>query len=122
MLRWFLFLVAISFGIAAALYVGWVILPQQTIETSPATLRMDYKTDYVLMVAEAYQADGDLDLALERLALLEGRTPQVTVAEALVFASRNRYTEADLATMQALSSVLNAPVQEEPAPVETPLP
>jgi hypothetical protein len=38
------------------------------------------------------------------------------VAEALVFAARNRYTEADLITMQALNTALNsAALPEETA-------
>jgi hypothetical protein len=108
MLRWFLFLISIALGIAAALYVGWVVLPAQTIEASPSTLRQDYKTDYVLMVSEVYRSERDLKLAVERLGFLSSRPPAALVSEAVLYASKNNWPEADLAEMQALGTDLAA--------------
>ena len=58
--RWLAFLVAIGIGLGLGLYYGWVVSPVAYVDTAPNTLRPDYKADYVLMVAEAYQADGVL--------------------------------------------------------------
>lgn len=109
MLRWFLFLVSICLGIAAALYLGWVVLPSQNVQVSPATLRIDYKTDYVLMVSESYSADNNLELAVERLSLLSDQPPTAVINEAVLFAAKNRYSQTDMALMQALGDDLLAP-------------
>lgn len=110
MLRWFLFLVSICLGIAAALYLGWVVLPSQSVDVSPETLRIDYKTDFVLMVCEAYNADHNLDLALERLRLLGDEPPTAVINNAILFAAKNHYSQADLALMQKLSDAVQAQI------------
>jgi hypothetical protein len=122
MIRWFFFLLTIAIGAAAGLYYGWVVNPIRYIDAAPAVLRADYKADYVLMTAEAYRADGDMDLALERLSLLGGASPAESVALATVFAVKAGYGEADLALMQSLADAihaadpLQATLQESPSP------
>ncbi|HSL45503.1 MAG TPA: hypothetical protein VK897_18860, partial [Anaerolineales bacterium] len=61
------FIIAILIGLAGGLYYGWVVNPVNYVDTTIDTLRPDYQTDYVLMVAEAYHANLDLDLAARRL-------------------------------------------------------
>jgi hypothetical protein len=114
MIRWFFFLLTIAIGAAAGLYYGWVINPIRYVDAAPAVLRADYKADYVLMTAEAYRADGDMELALERLALLGGASPAESVALATVFAVKAGYGEADLALMQSLADAIHGagPLQE----------
>ena len=118
MIRWFFFLLSIAIGAAAGLYYGWVINPVRYIDADPATLRSDFKADYVLMTPEAYRADGDLDLALERLSVLGGSSPAESVALATVEAVKNGYGEADLALMQNLADAIHATftIQESPTP------
>jgi hypothetical protein len=84
--RWIRFFIMIAIGIGIGLVYGWIIEPVQYVDTAPASLRLDYKTDYVLMVAEAYQVEQDLNLAVQRLSLLGG-TPGDTVNAALTFAN-----------------------------------
>ena len=118
MIRWFFFLITIAIGAAAGLYYGWVLNPVRYVDANPATLRSDYKADYVLMTAEVYHADGDLDLALERLSVLGGSSPAESVALATVDAVKNGYGEADLALMQSLADAIHAtfPLQETSGP------
>ncbi len=118
MARWVRFLVAILVGLAIGLAYGWFISPVRYIDTSPATLRNDYKTDFVLMVSEAYQGEKDLGLAARRLALLGAASPASSVAQAINFAQKVGYSEADVARMQALLSALQTqlPAQETSAP------
>lgn len=120
MVRWLLFLITIAIGAAAGLYYGWVVSPVQYVDSYPSTLRADYKTDYVLMVAEAYQAEGDLSLAMRRLAVLGDTTPDESVNKALLFAiSINPpYPQADLALMQKLANDLQSGTsfRETPSP------
>ncbi len=79
MSRWIRFFLVIAIGAAGGLFYGWVINPVKYVDTTPDTLRIDYKSDYVLMVAESYGADGDLALAARRLALLGDTPSQNTV-------------------------------------------
>jgi hypothetical protein len=118
MSRWLRFFIAILVGIGLGLLYGWVISPVEYVDTSPDTLRVDYKTDYVLMVSEAFQGDRDLPLALRRLALLGEQPPVEIIQQALLFGQANGYTDADLERIQVLLNavqVLNL-AQETPSP------
>ena len=101
--RWIRFFIAVAIGAAAGMYYGWKLNPVRYTETTPETLRVDYKTDYVLMVAEAYRAEGDIDLAARRLALISTDTPSKAVAAAIQEAKIIRdFPSSDLEMMQAL--------------------
>jgi hypothetical protein len=118
MRRWFLFFTIIAVGAAVGMLYGWVINPVKYVDTAPDSLRMDYKTDYVLMVAEAYRLENNLNLAARRLALLGTDTPEETVSKALEFANQIGYTEADIALIQGLADGLKTwnPSLEAPPP------
>jgi hypothetical protein len=60
------------------------------------------------MVAEAYKSDGDISLALRRLALLGNTAPVETVYQAILFAQKVGYLESDIQIMQTLMGVLQA--------------
>lgn len=112
------FFIIIGIGIAIGLVYGWIINPVEYVDTAPDSLRMDYKTDYVLMVAEAYQVEQNLDLAVQRLALLGETSPQDLLIEAIAYATQIQYDPADLVLMQALVDGLKTwfPGQEAPLP------
>ena len=103
--RYVYFIIAIVVGIALGLLYGWVLSPVELVDTNPATLRVDFKTDYVLMVAEAYSADHDLNQAICQLALLGGE-PKQSVENATVFAVEVSYTPEDLVMLNELRAVL----------------
>jgi hypothetical protein len=119
MSRWLLFIITIALGAAGGLYYGWVVNPVEYLDTYPSSMRADYKADYVLMVSEAYSAEGDLFLAMRRLSALGDATPEDSVNKALLFAiSVNPpYSQSDLALMQKLLNDLQAST-----PAETPAP
>jgi len=106
--RWIRFLIALAIGAALGLVYGWVIDPLEYVETTPDTLRLDYKADYALMVAEAFQQEGDPNLAARRLAVLGGGPPIDIVAQALEFALRTGYSESDIGLLQNLAAGLQA--------------
>lgn len=108
MARWIGFIIAILVGVALGLAYGWIASPVRYVDTSPDTLRVDYKTDYVLMVAEAFQNENDLGQAVRRLALLGNVPPSQMVGQALQFAQQYGYAEADITRMQALWNELQA--------------
>ena len=105
MSRWIRFFLVMVVGIAGGLLYGWVLNPVKYVDTTPDTLRIDYKTDYVLMVAETYNADKDLDLAVRRLSIL-GESPTDMTLQAILFAEQNGYTDNDLLLMHTLSGDL----------------
>ena len=79
------------------------------VDTSPDTLRIDYKTDYVLMVAEAYQNENDLGLAVRRLALAgQYHLPPRWSGQAIQFAQKYGYAEADITRCKSLWNELEA--------------
>lgn len=106
MSRWIRFFLAIAIGAAGGLFYGWAINPVKYVDTTPDTLRIDYKSDYVLMVAESYSADNDLTLAARRLGLLGDTPPIDTVREAVLFAERQGYVDSDVTLMRQLLTAL----------------
>jgi hypothetical protein len=102
--RFVFFTLAILTGIAAGLGDGWAINPVQYTNINPDTLHSDYQTDFVLMVAELYHAEGDLALALARLDYLGSTSPQLSVNHALSHAKALQYANPDLLLMQNLAA------------------
>lgn len=108
MSRWLAFLLAVVIGLAAGLVYGWVVNPARYVDTSPASLRADYRADYVLMVAEAYQAEADLEAAARRLAVLGDALPLEFVQQAMIYGAQSQYPEADLDLMAQLAADLQS--------------
>jgi hypothetical protein len=76
-------------GILLGLVGGWRVWPVSYTNTTPDTLRQDYRDDYVVMVATAYSITEDLPEARARLQLLDPQTPGeavVDVAERIIAA------------------------------------
>jgi hypothetical protein len=118
MSRWTKFLIAVILGAAAGLFYGWVVNPVEYVDIPPSSLRDDYKTDYVLMIAEAYQVDRDLGVAVRRLSLLGSSSPTDIVANALNYALQHDYASQDLSLLQSLGENLMTwdPNLEMPTP------
>lgn len=79
MRRWIIqAVVGLAVGLALGFGIGWGLWPRES-APSPAKLRWDYQENYVIMVATAYEVEGDLNLARERLAPLAPQTPAAPV-------------------------------------------
>ena len=76
-------IVALAIGIVLGLIYGWAIDPIEYVDVPPNILREDYRVDYVLMTAEAYQNDFDTDTAARRLAILGSESPATLTAAAV---------------------------------------
>jgi hypothetical protein len=111
--RWLLLLLSTLIGLGAGLYYGWVVSPVEYVDTTPASLRADFRTDYTLMVAEIFQADQDAEAAARRLALLGNPPPDSLAATALEFARHNGYSPSDLTLLQTLTLALQ--IWQQPA-------
>lgn len=117
-MRYLLFLLVIAIGVALGLFYGWVVSPVLLVDTAPNSLREDYRADFVLMVAEVYASEGDLERAARRLAQLGGH-PLEAVQAASVFAVQIGYDPRDLLLLRDLAEALRA---WDPAalPIEAP--
>jgi hypothetical protein len=107
--RLFWFLISILVGTGLGLLYGWMINPVRYVNTTPQSLRDDYKADYVLMTAEIYVKDKDLNLARRRLALLGDQNVLRTVQRAILKAQAVGYSAQDMQLMGVLAQVLEGP-------------
>lgn len=100
------FLLGIAVGVALGLIYGWLLRPVEFVDTSPSSLRVDYRTDYALMVAEAFEAEPDPEEARRRLAALGPQAPTDIVSDALHFAESQGFAEPDIQRLQDLEESL----------------
>ena len=114
MSRWVRFLIVIGIGIALGLLYGWVVDPVEFVDTTPNTLRADYKADYVLMVAEIYSVDRNAESAVIRLTFLGDPSPVDSVENAMIFAVDAGYASEDLRILRDLADAL-APLAQPAA-------
>lgn len=105
--RYISFILSVIFGAMIGLYYGLEISPIELVDTSPSTLRIDYKADYVLMVAEAYVVESDPLLAVRRLEHLGGDDLSKTIQDALEFGWQVGFSEADLQLIENLGKDLS---------------
>ena len=77
----------LAIGLILGLAIGWWIWPVRYAGSAPAVLRRDYRDDYLVMVATAYEVEGDLEHARGQLASLnpnEPSAPLIKLAQRLV--------------------------------------
>ena len=106
--RWLFIILALVVGTGIGLAYGWIIDPVDFFDLTPDTLRADYKADYVLMTAEAYQVEQDPGLAARRLAIFGAKSPSAIAADGLAYARANGFSDSDTALMQELVTALQA--------------
>ena len=106
--RWVFIILALAVGIGIGLAYGWIIDPVDFFDLTPDTLRADYKADYVLMTAEAYQVENDPALAARRLAIFGTKSPSTIAADGLAYARANGFSDSDVSLMQELVTALQA--------------
>lgn len=94
--------IAIIIGITLGLLYGWVVDPIEYTDVPPNILREDYRVDYVLMVAEAYQNEVDPETAVRRLAILGSESPATITVSALEYANHNGFTQDEILALQNL--------------------
>ena len=100
--------ISLILGLAVGLVYGWFIQPVRYVDAAPGSLRLDYRTDYVLMVAEVFLSDDNIEMAQIRLAALGPHPPADILEQALVYAQENGLSVADLQTLNYLARELQA--------------
>ncbi len=114
MKRLLFFSVGVALGIGLALLIGWELLPVQRANSSPAMLRRDYQEEYIRLIAAAYQVDGDLALAQQRLAALQPyafTVPLVEVTERWIQQGKSDAILIPLAQLTHALGVSTPPMQ-----------
>jgi hypothetical protein len=108
MLRWIGFVCAIVVGAVGGLYYGWVLDPIEYIDITPASLRVDYRSDYVLMVAEIYRVDESMPDTISRLSWISEKPAEELIKEAIDFGQQQGYSKTDLEAFRYLQQGLQA--------------
>ena len=116
---WFLIMIIIGGGVA--LYYAWYIKPADFVDAALYNMRPDYKTDYVLMIAEIYDKDHNRLQALVRLdKVLAPSDPsrETVVASAIENAQILGYAPVDLEKLYRLQEDISG---ERATPTPTPV-
>lgn len=106
---------AFALGASAGLYYAWVVNPVRFIDTAPASLRADFQTDYLALVAAAYGAAGDLDRAQARLSLIPEPDPSARLAALAQQRLAAGFPESEAQALAALAAALG----ERPPPASS---
>ncbi|RLT45692.1 MAG: hypothetical protein DWI63_01730 [Chloroflexi bacterium] len=68
-------------GVLAALYFAWQVMPLQIVDNQPRSLAPAFREDFVLLVAETFAIEQDVERARTRLASLAGASGPAVVAQ-----------------------------------------
>jgi hypothetical protein len=105
---WVFILLALIAGTGLGIAYGWYIDPIDYINVTPDSLRANFKADYVLMTAEAYQVEKDPGVAARRLAIFGTKSPASIAADGLEYARANGFSDNDVAIMRELVTAMQA--------------
>ncbi len=109
--RFIFFFLAILIGVGAGLAFGWTMMPPAAPRNAPlGSLRADFKTDLVLMVAEDFQTRPDSMQALTQLDKLDEGDPITLLGNCIQYAQGIGYPEEDLKLMQNLLNSIDAEI------------
>jgi len=108
------FLCAILVGLLAGLAYGWLINPPGAQRTTLSSLRSDYQTDYVLMVAEKFSVDRDVSEALALLEKIAPKEPAASVKQAMILGQQLGYSEREQQFLADLESALASSAEVAP--------
>lgn len=101
-------------GAGLAMLIGWVLFPIQQPAVGPASMRADYRAEYVRLVAEAYRATDDLPQAEARLRALDEvpyTAPLVSLAEQWIADGRSEELVVPLVEL-AVALEVDTPVMQ----------
>jgi len=117
--RTLLTLLGVILGLAGGLVYSWILNPVEYTDTAPASLRQDFKEDYLSLIASAYMATGDLNRTRARLALLGvSASPEELsrLAQSRLAAGRPESEARALAQLAAVLGERPAPPMQSPSP------
>lgn len=110
-------LLALLLGAGLGLAYAWVIAPQQLTNSTPATLRSDFKDQFRAAIAASYNSTNNLPRARARLELLgDDNLTETLNAQAQREIANGQFQQADqlAALAMALETGASAPIQNTP--------
>jgi hypothetical protein len=110
------FLIAILLGAAGGMFLGWQYLPSQVSTTRLQDLRADYQADFVLMVAEVYTTDGNIDHAVKLLEKLNPENPLRAVQQGLLTGQQMGFEPWEMRFMADLETAIRGHLGQGDAP------
>ncbi|MCK4741772.1 MAG: hypothetical protein KAS80_05775 [Anaerolineales bacterium] len=113
--RWsyFTLIIGLLLGITAGLFYSWTINPVEYIDSSPDSLREDFKSDYITLIASAYAATGDADRARARLTWVQITDPASTLGRLAQSGLADGRPDAEVRALAQLAAMLG----ERPLPL-----
>lgn len=109
--RFIFFFLAILIGVGAGLAFGWLMMPPAAPRNAPiGSLRTDFKTDLVLMIAEEFHTTPDPTLALDQLDRLDNGDPITLLGKSIQYAQAIGYPEEDQRLMRDLLNNIDAEI------------
>ncbi|MCX6055336.1 MAG: hypothetical protein NTZ74_10565 [Chloroflexi bacterium] len=116
--RLFGFIIAIVIGLFAGLFYGWMVNPSEVSNTTLDSMRGDFRADYVLMVAESFSVDQNLQTAVSMLVPVSPLNPSKAVKEALITGQQLNYSIQEMQVLAVLEIAMNtnsaSVIQETP--------
>lgn len=110
------FLVGAILGLAFGLYYSWALNPAEYVGTSPASLKSEFREDYLALIASAYSATGDLERAQNRLE----QVPDPDPANTLNQLAQTRLAQSGPQSEARALAQLAAALGPEPSPYPSP--
>ena len=106
------FVIFILIGFVMGLIYGWVLNPGGVKNTTLASLRADFKADYVVMVSEIYSSNHDLETATKYLNVFNAsRSPIQSVQDALLVGQQFGFSEREMRALADLEIDLTSAAQ-----------
>jgi hypothetical protein len=99
-------LLGLALGLVIGLLYGWLIQPVEYVDTAPNALREDFRSDYVLAIAEVYQVHQDLEEAQVHLGTLGPEPAANYVVDAIDYGVGHNMSQRDLETLNTLAVAL----------------
>jgi hypothetical protein len=105
--------------VAAGLYYAWAVNPVEYTDTSPASLRSDFRLEYLTLIAAAFDGTGDLARARARLALFPDPNPADTLAALAQQRLAQGHPGPEVSALAKLASALSGNATVTPGKTQT---
>ncbi len=107
---WYL-ITGLFIGVVIGLLTAWLLVPVEFVNTSPATLRADFKNEYRYLIANAYAATGNLGRAKARLNLLQDTDSAAALINQAQALSAAGASIESVQVLEGLANILNTSPQ-----------
>ncbi len=118
--RWLMLAAGVLAGLALGAGYAWLVRPVRFADAAPASLRADFRDEYLALIASAYQASGDAPRAQARLALFADVAPEDLTALAARHALVHG-ADAAVRGLATLAAIESGPLSPTARARQTPL-